>query len=99
MKLKDLTKITQEVRDRVYERDSHDGAACCVYCGRPYPEVHHYIERGRGGLGIEQNLVCLCAICHTDLHSTGNERIKAFIKEYLMEHYEEWDEKSLTNRR
>ena len=90
------TGISKSVRQKVYERDSWDGAACCVYCGRPYPEIHHYIERSRGGLGIEENLVCLCTVCHKQLHDTGDKRIKRFIKEYLQEHYEGWAEESLT---
>ena len=99
MKLKDLTHIPQDVRERVYERDSYDGCPCCVWCGRPkYVEVHHFIERSRGGRGIEENLVCLCKRCHTKVHQ-GDTDIQNFIREYLAEHYEGWDEQSLIARK
>ncbi len=88
------TGIPNAVRKAVYERDSWDGAPCCVYCGKPYPEVHHYIERSRGGMGIEQNLVCLCHRCHQRLHSGHNE-IKTFVRTYLSEKYEGWEEERL----
>ena len=95
MKLKDLTHIPKDVRDRVYERDSYDGCPCCIWCGRPkYVQVHHYIERSRGGLGIEENLVCLCANCHTKLHK-GDWQIEEYVRIYLSEHYDKWDEKTL----
>lgn len=98
MKLKDLTHIPKEVRERVYERDSYDGCPCCVWCGKPYVEVHHFIERSRGGLGVEENLVCLCKKCHTKIH-TGDTDIQNFIREYLSEHYDGWDEESLIARK
>lgn len=97
--MKEQTKIDENVRRVVYERDSWDGAPCCIYCGRPYPEVHHYVERSRGGLGIEENLVCLCKRCHTEYHNTGSPDIKEFIREYLMNHYEDWNEDELIYRR
>lgn len=99
MKLKDLTHIPKDVRERVYERDSYDGCPCCVWCGRPkYVEVHHFIERSRGGRGIEENLVCLCKRCHTKVHQ-GDTDIQNLIREYLAEHYEGWDEQSLIARK
>ena len=99
MKLKDLTHISQETRDRVYERDSYDGWPCCVYCGSPRNiEVHHYIERSRGGKGIEQNLICLCTRCHTKVHN-GDDTIKHYIESYLHDHYEGWDEETLIARK
>ena len=105
MKLKDLTHIPKEVRDRVYERDSFDGWVCCAYCGQPKSaygtpniEQHHYIERSRGGLGIEENLICLCKVCHTKVHK-GDTDIQNFIREYLSEHYDGWSEDALIARK
>lgn len=93
------TEISREVRQKVYQRDSWEDTVCCVFCGKPFtrdfrPEVHHYVERSRGGMGIEQNLVCLCASCHKKLHN-GDQRIKEYVKMYLESKYEDWDEKSL----
>ena len=95
MKLKDLTQISKETRDKVYQRDSYDDCPCCIYCGKPkYVQVHHYIERSRGGLGIEENLVCLCAECHTKIHK-GDYLIQEYIRAYLSDLYDGWDENSL----
>ena len=99
MKLKDLTHVSQDVREKVYERDSYDGWPCCIFCGHPRGiEVHHFIERSRGGRGIEENLVCLCKKCHTKIHQ-GDTDIQNYIRSYLSEHYEDWDEQSLIARK
>lgn len=99
MKLKDLTHISQEVRDRVYERDSWEDCPCCVYCGKPRGiEVHHFIERSRGGKGIEENLVCLCKQCHTKIHQ-GDTDLQNFIRAYLSDNYEGWNEEMLIARK
>lgn len=96
MSLKESTSISPLVRNRVYQRDAYDGRPCCVKCGNPYGvEVHHYIERSRGGMGIEENLVCLCTRCHQHYHNTGDKELKEFIKTYLSNKYEGWDEKKL----
>jgi 5-methylcytosine-specific restriction endonuclease McrA len=88
------TEISPEVRKQVYERDSWDETPCCVYCGRQHPEIHHYVERSRGGMGIPENLVCLCTRCHRQLHN-GDKHIKKFCRSYLESKYENWDEESL----
>lgn len=94
------TEITRQVRKRVYERDSWDGAPCCIYCGSSYyVEIHHLVERSRGGLGVEENLVCLCAYCHRKLHDTEDGEIKGFIREYLSNHYENWNEENQIRRK
>lgn len=93
------TEITPSVRNMVYERDSYDDHPCCVWCGNPYVEVHHYIERSRGGKGIEENLVCLCKRCHARLHDTADEEIKGFIRDYLKEQYDGWNEEALIARK
>ena len=87
MQMRQATEISPLVRKRVYERDSFDGAPCCIRCGRPYPHVHHYIERSRGGLGIEENLVCLCAGCHEELHVYNYKEMSEFVRDYLKNRY------------
>lgn len=97
MKMKKQTDIPKAVRESVLTRDSFDECPCCVVCGRPSPKglhLHHYISRGSGGKGIEENLVSLCFDCHGRLHN-GNQDIKRKCKEYLISRYEDWDEDSL----
>ena len=99
MKMTDLTEISPKVRKRVQDRDSWEGRNCCIYCGNPYGvEQHHFVERSRGGMGIEQNLVSLCHRCHQRLHS-GETEIKNFCWEYLQEKYPGWEEKDLIYRK
>lgn len=92
------TEISQTVRAKVYARDSWEDTPCCVFCGRPWPEVHHYVERSRGGLGIEENLVCLCTLCHKKLHQ-GDENIKDYARAYLQDKYADWEESALIARK
>lgn len=99
MKLKELTHISHEVREEVYKRDSFDDWVCCVYCGKGRGiEVHHFIERSRGGMGIPQNLVCLCKSCHTKIHQ-GDTDLQNFVRGYLSEIYDGWDENALIARK
>ena len=99
MSLKDHTKITQAVRDAVLDRDSYDGAPCCIVCGSPNGiELHHFVERSRGGMGVESNLVCLCAYHHRKLHD-GDRAVKVFCEQYLAAHYEGWAEDKQIYRR
>lgn len=93
------TGISQKVRAEVLERDSIDGAPCCIVCGAPYQiELHHFVSRGRGGMGIESNLVCLCAYHHRKLHD-GDAGVKEYCKEYLIARYEDWAEDKQIYRR
>lgn len=99
MSMSDATGVTPEVRAKVYTRDSWDGCPCCIKCGTPYPQVHHYIERSRGGLGIEENLVCLCADCHRELHDENYRQMTDFVASYLRNKYKDWDEKKLVKEK
>lgn len=91
--------IPKAVKDRVWERDGHR----CINCGSIYafPEAH-YIPRSRGGLGIEQNVVTLCRLCH-DAFDNGTATMRQEIgnccREYLMALYPGWDEKKLIYRK
>ena len=85
--------ISPAVRREVKERDGGQ----CIICGSMQGiQIAHYISRGRLGLGIPQNLACLCLRCHQEydqgkLHSEiGN----AF-KEHLKAKYDGWSEEEL----
>ena len=85
--------ISPKVRRRVYARDDKT----CILCGNPrFIELAHYIPRSQGGLGIEENLVCLCVYCHRK-YDNGDmrEEFGADIKGYLRAVYKKWNEKDL----
>lgn len=85
--------ISPKIRKEVIERDNH----CCIVCGKNYGlQIAHYISRGRGGLGIPQNLAIMCVSCHSqyDNGKLHNEIGQAF-REHLKAHYEDWNEEDL----
>jgi len=51
-------------------------------------------------LGIEENVVTLCAECHRDYDQSGERKVLgAFIRQYLASRYDGWDENDLVYRR
>lgn len=95
--------ITIAVKEAVAERDSFDGYPCCLLCGAPTPvnnrlafSCAHYISRAQGGLGVEENIVTLCPRCHIRYdQSEDREKIRAFLRRHLQDHYPNWDENNL----
>lgn len=85
-------QISPKVKKIVYERDG----GLCIFCkGRGDP-LCHFVSRGQGGLGIEENIICACAECHTRMdNSTDREMMKAKAREYLKSKYPDWDESKL----
>ena len=89
----------------IAERDSIDGWPCCVYCGFPAPSElaysnAHYISRAQGGLGIPENGLTLCPICHRKYDQTTDRKaMREFFREYLMSRYEGWNEEDLYYRK
>ncbi len=91
--------ISKEVKLIVWERDNHK----CIFCGR---EVQwnlansHFVKRSHGGLGIPQNLFCNCLECHNKFDDSINrEWMLPIARDYLMNKYEEWDEKNLVYKK
>lgn len=85
-------EISPEVREEVEKRDNH----CCIFCGRPGRGEAHYINRSQGGLGIPENIVTVCRICHNEMDNgllTEIYRKKAEM--YLKTQYPEWDKSKL----
>lgn len=90
--------IPYEVKKKVWERDH----GRCVICGtsRMVSPNAHYIPRSHMGLGIEQNIVCLCLGCHCDYdNSPKREEYGAAIRRYLKAKYRGWDESKLVYRK
>lgn len=89
-------QIPSRVKRIVHERDG----GCCILCGAPGYPVAHYISRGQGGLGIEENVVTLCAGCHR-AYDQGPHRkaIRAQLRAYLKGRYPGWDENNLIYRK
>ena len=89
----------------IAERDRVQGWPCCVYCGAAAPAElaysnAHYISRSQGGLGIVENGLTLCPICHRRYdQTTARMRMREFFRGYLMEHHENWNEEDLVYRR
>lgn len=90
--------IPYEVKKKVWERDG----GRCVVCGstRMVSPNAHYIARSHMGLGIEQNIVCLCLGCHCDYdNGPKREEYREAIRRYLKMRYPNWDEKKLVYRK
>lgn len=85
-------KIPKRIKDKVYERDG----GYCIFCYRPGLPEAHYISRAHGGLGIEENVVTVCRLCHDRLDNSSKRPVMlAHAREYLKSHYPEWDEAKL----
>ena len=84
-------EIPLSVKRAVAERDSVDGHPCCIWCGKPAPVSNplafsnaHYISRGQGGLGIEENVLTLDWECHLRYDQSGERNgMRNFFKSYL----------------
>lgn len=88
--------IPQKVKRKVYERDG----GRCIICGRAGFPNAHYISRAHGGLGIEENIVSLCAGCHRDYDQSVQRRsLGRVIASYLKGVYPDWNEDNLIYRK
>ena len=103
----EAVSIPPQVKKAVAERDSVDGHPCCIWCGKPAPTTNplafsnaHYISRGQGGLGIEENILTLDWECHLRHdQSEHREEMREFFKNYLKSKYPDWDEDNLIYRK
>jgi 5-methylcytosine-specific restriction endonuclease McrA len=80
-------QIPVSVKKKVWDRDGGE----CIICGNPNADPScHYIRRSQGGLGIEQNIVTLCARHHLELDSPNSPEqklLRARVREHLEKHY------------
>lgn len=60
----------------------------------------HIIARSQGGLGVEENLLTVCRICHDQMdNSTERARMIAQAEYYLKSIYPYWDRELLTYKK
>lgn len=89
--------IPLAVKKKVWERDGHK----CIVCwnNKAMPNGH-FISRANGGLGIEENIVTLCSICHKNFDQTVERpEYREYIRAYLKSTYPNWDEKKLVYKK
>ena len=97
-------EFSQKERKKIYERDFGQ----CLFCNMRYhmegtswfelqiDGIMHYIPRSQGGLGIEQNGALGCKYHHHMLdHGSRREEMLGFFRQYLQNHYKDWNEKKL----
>lgn len=81
------TDIPADVRKAVKQRDN----SLCIFCQSSYgiELAHTILSRSKGGLGIEQNLVCACQRCHKimDSESEQGKRFRQSAIRYLEKQY------------
>jgi 5-methylcytosine-specific restriction endonuclease McrA len=75
------SEFSTNVRKAIIKRDKGQ----CVRCSAPYHNIHHVIFRSQGGLGTEDNGVCVCYWCHEYAHSSreGRQWFEDYREEYL----------------
>ena len=97
--------FTRAAKLAISQRDSIDGWPCCVFCGAAAPAElawsnAHFISRAQGGLGVPENGLTLCPVCHRRYdQTTARAEMRSFFRGYLEDCYEGWSEEKLTYRK
>ena len=94
---KNATDIPYDVKITVAIRDNGRCINCNNKKGIGKPNAH-FIARQFGGLGIEENILDLCDICHKEFdNSSGKKKIELEKKyeTYLKSKYTYWNKKML----
>lgn len=91
------TAIPKAVKEKVWARDMGH----CVWCGSPDAAPNaHYIPRAEGGLGVEENILTLCAPCHRSYdQGTNRASMRIYFRQYLKSIYPGWSESNLVYKK
>ena len=93
--------FSRKVKVQIAERDSIEGWPCCVRCGAAATAPlafsnAHYIARSQGGLGILENGLTLCPVCHSRYdQSEHRAKDREYYREYLKSKHKNWNEEAL----
>lgn len=90
------TSIPKKVREEVYARDKG-----CIICNSTSNlTIAHFISRAQSGMGIRENLVALCILCHHEMDNGKNSlEIKEKVRQYLEKFYPNFtDEMRIYNK-
>lgn len=63
------------IRRRILERDDHICQLKAYGCEGDALEVHHRVEQSEGGTDDDDNLISLCAPCHSRLTIEHNRKL------------------------
>lgn len=85
--------ISPVVRQQVMERDQ----GRCIICGKTQGiQIAHFISRARLGLGIPQNLACMCLVCHAEMdNGRFHKEYQQAFEAHLRGHYDGWNKDEL----
>lgn len=93
------TMISTKVKEAVYKRDKGE----CVICHRPGIPNAHVVRRSQLGMGIEQNIVCLCPTCHRRFDQDKNPEVRdgcyVRIVSHLKSFYPDWNREDMIYRK
>lgn len=92
--------ISQKTKKEVWERDKGE----CIICHSPNADPScHYIRRSKGGLGIKENIVTLCAHHHLMLDSPNipleRSLYRRLVREHLDRHYPDFKDEDRVYRK
>lgn len=80
------TSISGEVKRIVYARDNGE----CIFCHSPGNPEAHVLPRSKGGLGVEENVVTVCRMCHELMdNSPYRAHFLEVARNHLRKFYEE----------
>lgn len=85
--------IKPAIREKVEKRDNY----ACIFCGSPNARGEaHFINRSKGGLGIEENILTVCRNCHHQLDNGQAIKLyRSHAEKYLKSKYPNWNREKL----